>query len=315
MRRTFIALVGLALASSGCNCGTGTATTGAHSTGASGSSGSHGATSGGSGSGSTIGSGAGAGAGAGAGTGTNGGHGAVTQLVIAPDPGQVDVYANAGSTTFTATATFADGSHAQVAPDWSFDRGDLATIDGTGTLTAVGQLGGDGTLTASFGGVSATDPVSVVLHMVANPANLSASDQALFGTPDANPSGTLLYPYDQTVFARGLLPPELQWSGGAAGDAYLVHLSEKFFDAQFYVTADPPSRFPVPQDVWDALTNSNAGEQATLDDPAPLGRRGAPGDARELDHRPGEPARIDLLLGRQHRAAHEDRARRGEPRR
>ena len=266
MRRTFIALVGLALVTSGCNCGTGTATTGAHNTsGASGSSGSHGATSGGSGSGSGSTTGSGAGSGAGAGTATNGGHGAVTQLEIAPDPGQVDVYANAGSTTFTATAIYADGTHTQVSPDWSFDRGDLATIDGTGTLTAVGQLGGDGTLTATYGGVSATDPIAVVLHMVANTANLSASDQALFDSPDGNASGTLLYPYDKTVFAKGLLSPDLMWSGGNAGDSYRVHLSEHDFDAVLYVSADPPSDVPVPQDVWDTLTNVNGGDPVAVE--------------------------------------------------
>src|SRR6185437_9479407 len=75
----------------------------------------------------------------------------------------------------------------------------------------------------------------------------------------------LLYPYDKTVFAKGLLAPELMWSGGSAGDSYRVHLSEHDFDAVLYVSADPPSDVPVPQDVWDTLTNGNAGDPVSVE--------------------------------------------------
>ena len=85
------------------------------------------------------------------------------------------------------------------------------------------MLGGHGTVTATFMGLSATAGVDVVLQLSQNPAMLTTAQQGTFSTPNSAPSGTLLYPYDQTVFARGLLPPELQWSGG---DAYMVHPGE-----------------------------------------------------------------------------------------
>jgi hypothetical protein len=193
-------------------------------------------------------------------------HGAAVSLAVSPAMTTIDVTNGvASSVPFTATVTYADTSTAVVAANWSFSQLDIALIDGNGNLTPNGMLGGQGTVTAVALGLTATASVTVILHVTQNPAMLSMSSQALFGTPSANPSGTLLYPYDQTVFARGLLPPELQWTGGVAGDAYFVHLAEKFLDAQFYVNADPPSRFTMPSDVWTQLTQSNAGEPVTLD--------------------------------------------------
>jgi hypothetical protein len=94
---------------------------------------------------------------------------------------------------------------------------------------------------------------------------LSTADKAAFDTPDATASGAMLYPYDKTVFPRGLLPPEIMWSGGAAGDVYRVHAKEKFVDASFYLKADPPSRFTMPATIWNELTQSNGGEDVQLE--------------------------------------------------
>jgi hypothetical protein len=166
---------------------------------------------------------------------------------------------------FTATATYADKTTGSVSPAWSFDDLPLAQIDSNGKLTASGTLGGHGTVTATIMGVTGTAGVDVTLHVSQNPGMLSSAQETAFGSPTATPSGTLLYPYDQTVFPRGLLPPELQWSGGSAGDVYFVHIAEKYFEGAFYVTADPPSRFTLPNDAWSQLTQSNAGEPVTLD--------------------------------------------------
>ena len=255
-----IGALALALAVAGYACGS---SNGAH-TGSSATT--QGAGSGGNTTTSSSSSGAGA---SGAGGGDGGlvvDHGAVTSLAVTPKAATIDVMNGApASATFVATATFADKTTQVVTPAWTFDRLDIALVDGTGKLTANGMLGGHGTVTASFGGQMGTAGADVKLHVVQNPANLPAGSMGAFGSPDGNPSGTLLYPYDQTVFARGILAPELQWSGGNAGDAYLVHLSETYFDAQIYVNADPPSRFLLPADVWTQLTQSNAGESVALD--------------------------------------------------
>ncbi len=193
-------------------------------------------------------------------------HGKATALAVAPNPGTIEAKDGLpASAQFTATATFEDGYQGPVDPTWKFDKLEIALVDGTGLVTANGKLGGKGTLTATFAGLDATAPVTVHLSFTENPAGITPADQALFDAPNASPSGTLLYPYDKTVFARGLLAPEVMWNGGAAGDVYLVHLKQDFVDAKFYVTADPPSDFKMTDAFWTALTQSNAGEDVSVD--------------------------------------------------
>ncbi len=257
MRNRFFSLgsLSLVLAVTGYACGSGTSD---HTT--AGTAG-HGGGTGSGGSDTGVGGGAGGGDG---GLFTN--HGNVVSLAVSPATSTIDVVNGVVKPVpFTATATYADKFTGVVAAAWSFDQLPIALIDGSGNLTPSGTLGGHGTVTATFSGLTGTASVDVILQINQNPAMLSSGNEGLFGTPDQNPSGTLLYPYDETVFARGLLPPELQWSGGTAGDAYLVHVSEKYLDAQFYINADPPSRFTVPAAVWTQLTQSNAGEPVTLD--------------------------------------------------
>ena len=203
-------------------------------------------------------------------TGGSGGgfidHGAVTSIVIDPPSATIDVdNGTSAPATFTAIATYADDTTGAVSASWLFDRPDLALVSNQGVATAYGTLGGKGTVTATVGGLSATAELGVVLHVTQNPANLVPMQQDLFDNPDANPSGTLLYPYDQTVFARGILAPELMWSGGGAGDTYRVHLHEAYFDAVVYTAADPPSNFTMDPAIWTALTESNTGELVNVD--------------------------------------------------
>lgn len=255
MRNRFI-LVGslfLTLAVAGYACGSGGAVAGHTGTGA------HTATGGHTGSGGSGGMDAGD-----DGLFTN--HGKVVSLVVTPATATIDV-TNGMSTPamFSAVATFEDKTTGPVSADWTFDRLDLALVDAVGDVTANGMLGGKGTVTAKVNGIAATGAVTVALHVTQNPANLDPTAIKAFDTPDATPSGTLLYPEDKTVFARGLVAPAIMWSGGAAGDTYLVHLSETGFDAKLYVSADPPSGVALPQDVWTELTQTNGGDDVQVD--------------------------------------------------
>lgn len=194
-------------------------------------------------------------------------HGAVVSLTIDPPSAVVDIVNGAVlPSTFTAIATYADQFKGNIDATWSLDRVDLGLITKTGgVFTPHGSIGGKGTITAKHNGLTATADLTVTLHVSQNVGGLSPAEQTLFDTPDANPSGTLLYPYDKTVFARGLLPPEMMWSGGAAGDKYLVHIKEGFVDVKVFFTADPPSAFTLPENVWRFLTDSNAGEDVVVD--------------------------------------------------
>ncbi|HRI67672.1 MAG TPA: hypothetical protein PK156_25685, partial [Polyangium sp.] len=194
------------------------------------------------------------------------GHGPVVSLVVEPPTAIIDVQ-NEMSTPvgFHAYATYQDGAKEAIVASWSFERPDVALVDvSTGLLVASGKLGGRGILTATVDGVSATADVTVRQHVVENPAGLGITEMLAFDNPDPAPSGTLLYPYDKTVFGRGILAPEIMWNGGVAGDAWLVHLKEDFLDAKYFIKADPPSGFLMTEEFWNSLTVTNHGENVEV---------------------------------------------------
>ena len=173
------------------------------------------------------------------------------------------------STTFVATATLADGSTARGITSWSIDRPDIATIGaGNGVVTAAGTVFGTATLTASAFGLKAQATVTVGLKTSVLATTVSVADQAaLAGASASDPSVTAFaYPYDKTVFPLGVLPPELMWNGGSAGDVYLVHITAANFDLSVFTSADPPSRYPLPASLWKSVTATAAGAsvQVTL---------------------------------------------------
>ena len=169
----------------------------------------------------------------------------------------------------TASALFGDGLTAQVDASWSIDRLDIATVaPGAGLVTAAGTAFGTATVTASAAGLTAQATITVRLKATRLETSVSPTDQAaLSGASASDPSITALaYPYDQTVFPTGLLPPELMWNGGGAGDLYLVRLTATDFDLSVFTAADPPSRYTLPPALWNALTATATGSnvQASL---------------------------------------------------
>ena len=166
-----------------------------------------------------------------------------------------------------AQATYVDGTQAPVPASWSIDRIDIATIGaGDGTVTPAGGAYGTATVTASAFGLTATAPVSVTLLANVVLSGVSNGDQgALAAATKADPAiSNFAYPYDQTVFPVGLLPPEVMWNGGLAGDVYLLHIVAPNYDLSLFTAADPPSRYTVPAALWNALATTAAGGSATV---------------------------------------------------
>src|SRR5439155_1009967 len=110
------------------------------------------------------------------------------------------------STQFTAMGKTMGGNLVQVQGVWTYDRIDLAAIDPLGgVLTATGLLGGTGNVTFESMGVKGTTTATVKIHVTSDPQSVDPTIKALFPnatTPD--PSMSLLYPYDKTVFPKGL---------------------------------------------------------------------------------------------------------------
>ena len=130
----------------------------------------------------------------------------------------------------------------------------------TGQLTSgggVGGVGGEGL------GTAVTDPPTMTA--LGSPPT---SDGSALGL-------TFLYPYDKTVWPRGLLAPLVMWSW-TPGDADAIKIDLKTSTGSFtwsgtfsrpaILTTRPFIRMPIPQDVWVMATNTAAGhlDQLTM---------------------------------------------------
>lgn len=74
-----------------------------------------------------------------------------------------------------------------------------------------------------------------------------------------------LYPYDQTVFPRGLIAPVLQWdepSGSA--NAVLIHMRSTFLDYTICLPLTEPMRVQIPQAAWDLAGAQSVGRSDPL---------------------------------------------------
>jgi hypothetical protein len=109
------------------------------------------------------------------------------------------------------------------------------------------------------------------------PAVADNKDTAALAAPTDDGSSQhlkFLYPYDKTVFPRGLLAPLLQWSSSLDGaDAILIDLATTSGSYHWTGTFAKPAvlsstggkfiRHPIPQDVWANATDTAGGP--TLD--------------------------------------------------
>jgi hypothetical protein len=133
--------------------------------------------------------------------------------------------------------------------------GEVAQIPTTtGQLSAGGGVGG-------VGGEGLGAPVT-------DPATITA-----LGSPSGNGQAqglAYLYPYDKTVWPRGLLAPLIQWTWSTGNaDAILMELSTTSGSYTWRGTFGPPPilmqtqgafiRMPIPQDVWTTATETAGG--------------------------------------------------------
>ncbi len=228
----------------------------------------------------------------------------------------VTIGAQTPTATFTATLNGAPAS-ATWSVDRG-DIGSIPAASGsTGVFTPTGTTGGIATVTVSADGQTVTRQVLVQLSSQQNGPNASPAEAAQIpanvaalsagggvggvggeglGGPvtstaalaalanpgsDAGTQGlTLLYPYNGTVWPRGMLAPLLMWSW-TPGDADAIQIelatgsgsfSWKGTFARPAILAQSGGNFirhPIPEDIWDMATNT-AGALTLAGKPDPL---------------------------------------------
>jgi hypothetical protein len=199
----------------------------------------------------------------------SGGIDSVESVTIKPADPTVEVLNGAlpSPITFVAKGKTKGGSMIDLSGEWSFDRADVARIDQqSGALVATGTVGGKGIVTFKSGSLTLTTSVSVKLHYTDDPQSIDPAIKHLLGQVSAPESSlSVLYPYDKTVFPRGLAGPTIQWNGGNASDVYYIHVTSPTFEFESWTTAPPPSRYDFPKtpvNIWEKLTESAVGEVA-----------------------------------------------------
>ena len=170
----------------------------------------------------------------------------------------------AAKQSFTVQAQYSDGTTGSLATGvtWTTDAPLVGSVDGLGSYTANGALGALVHVSATYKALGAKAALTVKLLLQTNTANVPPSVQGpLQSATGKDASVAWAYPYDGTVWPRGLLAPNLQWNGGAATDDYYVHIVSPTFELQQFsvATGAPASQLLIDAATWTKFTESTSG--------------------------------------------------------
>jgi hypothetical protein len=194
----------------------------------------------------------------------DGGTNNFAKIVITPEEAvvTVDLNAKAPVTEFRAKGVRADGTEvALTGGAWNFSRIDAAAF-AANKLVPTGFIGGKGNVTFTLNGQSGSTTATLKLRIVAGTQPDPPIVAAFANATENDGALTVVYPYDKTIFPRGMPTPVVQWNGGTAGNIYRLEANSETFEFIGWGTVDPPSRYPfptTPADVWAKLTDSTAG--------------------------------------------------------
>jgi hypothetical protein len=185
----------------------------------------------------------------------------IASLAIEPPATTLVTSGSPATTQFRAIATLADGTKADVSASvaWGSDAPQVGGVAAGGLYTASGALGGVVSVSASSAGKSGGAVLTVDLKLPIDTGGVPPAAQGPLQGATA-PDGTvvLAYPYEGTVFPRGIGEAPLMWLHGAPNDVYFVHLSSATFDFQAYFSA-PAARYDIDPTVWQRFTDSTNG--------------------------------------------------------
>ncbi len=191
-------------------------------------------------------------------------------LTVAPTTASLVIGGTPSMQAFTATGTFADGSSMDVTSQVSWTAAPTTLLVASGpSVTAMGTLGGYGTVTAVSGSLLATANVRVTLSQkVFEPGAAPGSDMSFGGASDPTLAPVIAYPFDGTLLPPNLAPLEFQWQPAKGTTLFDVHVSSPVLDLHMYTpcnaigTTGGCGLVPDPA-TWSTLTTTLQG-----DDPA-----------------------------------------------
>jgi hypothetical protein len=178
------------------------------------------------------------------------GNGAeVVSVAIAPPDQTLTIAIGATkSISYTATATYADGSTGPVTGSFSIVDPSIGAIDPvSGVFTANGVVGGATQVQFSAnGGAMGSTSVTVDLTDTIIPMGASPSPDGLFAAAGASvtdiaAAANVLYPLDKVVFPQNITAPRVQWQigdgsgAGGASDWYRITYAKPHINVVQYI--------------------------------------------------------------------------------
>ena len=190
------------------------------------------------------------------------GEGGMESLVVTPQNKVIDVSAPGVQVQYTAAMS--DSPTKALQASWTIDVASIGTIDNSGMFTASGLLGGATHVSAEVGKLTASTVLTVHLHLTDNPGNVDPGTQQKLTTGgNGDPAFKWLYPYDKTIFPRGLPSPDLQF-GGTAPDAEYVHVTvgNGSLDYKGFYGPSNPGSLSFSAQLWKTITESAGASDA-----------------------------------------------------
>ena len=170
-----------------------------------------------------------------------------------------------------------------VTPTWVLSNYTLGTIDSQGLYTSTGIVAGVVQVKATYQALDATAQLTVKVDIredvKATPMDPGPdpSNKPGLDAPGSDPAVKLLYPYNDTMFPRGLRAPIFQFAPSATPptDAKLTLKSTHFSWSGYGKIANPARpQITPPQDVWDAALISASGQTIDVEVAVAAGGKG-----------------------------------------
>jgi hypothetical protein len=193
------------------------------------------------------------------------------ELVINPGDPTLDVeYGTAGQTIqFTAMRSGEEVGGAT----WFLSSPEAGTISDDGLFTSNGLAGGDITVGARLDDDTATTNLKIHLTIIENSGNISPTDVDTLSNPapgQADPVWATWYPYDHTVFPRGVPAPAWQFATSSlAGTAYALKVTgaNVAYEGYFVPTFGQNNGHQIrpSQPAWEAIGSASDGGDMTVE--------------------------------------------------
>jgi hypothetical protein len=153
---------------------------------------------------------------------------------------------------------------------WTISSLELGTISDVGLFTPNGKRTGSVTIGCQQKNTEskALSSLKVLIHAVDNVGAVTPQQiDVLRGPPGLpDPTWKFLYPYDETVFPRGILAPEIHMDTGSfTGNTFAVSIIAPSFEYEGYFnTSGFNTQLQMSQAAWEALSNAAAGTKVEV---------------------------------------------------